>query len=144
MKKLTSYFMSSQVAGSAAFDLSENCPFCNEILIGSRSSEKSQAFDFSIKSTFIGGAVGVLSGFIMLYLPYSNFTFILSPLSGVIAGSVIGAISGTMLDVLTYEEYPECASVTVTVPESKGGIIASTLRKKGAAKVLIENYEKQA
>ena len=137
MKKLTSYFTSSQAAGAAAYDLSENCPFCNEILISSRSTEKSQAFDFSIKSTFIGAAIGVLTGFIMLYLPYSNFSLVLSPLTGLIAGSVIGAISGTMLDVLTYEEYPECASVTVTIPESKGGIIASTLRKKGAANTFL-------
>lgn len=139
MKKLTSYFTSAQAAGAAAFDLSENCPFCNEILIGSRSTEKSQAFDFSIKSTFIGGGIGVLVGFILLSLPYSSFSFVLSPLTGLIAGSVIGAISGSMLDILTYEEYPECASITVTVPESKGGIIARTLKKKGATKVLIED-----
>ena len=139
MKKLTSYFTSSQAAGAAAFDLSENCPFCSEILIGRRSTEKSQAFDFSIKSTFIGGAAGVLMGFILLSFPYSSFSFVLSPLTGLIAGSVIGAISGTMLDVLTYEEYPDCASVTVTVPESKGGIIASILKKKGAVKTLIES-----
>ncbi|MBR2885856.1 MAG: hypothetical protein IKB93_13870 [Clostridia bacterium] len=139
MKKLTSYFTSSQAAGAAAYDLSENCPFCNEILIANRSTEKSQAFDFSIKSTFIGGATGVLIAFILLSFPYSSFSFVLSPLSGLIAGSVIGAISGSMLDVLTYEEYPECASVTVTVPESKGGIIASTLKKKGAVKTLIES-----
>ncbi len=132
MKKLTSYFTSGEAAGAAAFDLSENFPYCNEILIGSRSTEKSQAFDFSVKSTFIGGAAGTLIGFILLLLPYSGFSFVLSPLTGLIAGSVIGAISGTMLDILTYEEYPQCASITVSVPEGKGGIISRTLRKKGA------------
>lgn len=137
MKKLTSFFTSAQAAGAAAFDLSENFPYCSEIRIGSRSTEKSQAFDFCVKSTFIGGAAGVLTGFILLSLPYSGFSFVLSPFSGLIAGSVIGAISGTMLDILTYEQYPRCASVTVTVPKSKGGIIASTLKKKGAARTFL-------
>lgn len=141
MKKITSYFTSSQMAGSAAFDLSENYPYCSEILIGSRSTEKSQAFDFSIKSTFIGGAIGVLMGFILLSFPYSSFSFVLSPLSGLISGCVIGAISGTMLDVLTYEEYPECASITVTVPQNKSGIISQTLRKKGAASIFLLKHK---
>lgn len=139
MKKLTSYFTSSQIAGAAAFDLSENFPYCSEILIGSRSTEKSQAFDTCTKSTFLGGAIGTTMGFILLLLPYSGFLSVISPLTGLITGSVIGAISGTMLDILTYEEYPQCASVTVTVPKSKGGVISRTLKNKGAVKTLIES-----
>lgn len=133
-KELTAFFTDAEKAGIAAFDLSENFPYCKKITVSN-----GKFSDICLQATFTGAFWGVFIGIVLHILSGNGNFSAIFPLSGLISGCVIGAISGCILEFLRENALSAGVNVTVTLPENKSGIISHLLRKKGATKTFFLN-----
>ena len=137
MNHFTAYFTDCNCAHAAAFEISEGCQNCGEIIVSEESSETAQIPSYITHCLIAGALIGYIAGALFTLLPSSGFFSRISIISGIISGSVIGALAGMLIDLTAYELSPVCSVVSFAVPQNRRYELIRKLKRRGAVKISV-------
>ena len=137
MKKITAFFDNDENAKATADTI------CNkfsgkEAAVSMASTEDAQISRYAYYFTAFGAASGIVLGLLARVISGIGFFGTISPVTGLICGSVIGAIVGSLFDILFTEETPHIPKLTLLAPPENCGRISRVMKKRGAIAVFIE------
>lgn len=136
MKKLIAFFDNDENAKSTADTILGKFSG-KDISVSMASAEDAQISQYAYTFTAFGAAAGIVLGLLAGVIRGIGFFGTISPVTGLICGSVIGAIVGCLFDILSTEETPHIPKVTLSAPRESCGKISRVLKKRGAIAVFI-------
>lgn len=137
MNHFTAYFTDCNAAHAAAFEISEGCTNCGEIIVGEERSENAQIPSFILRCLIIGALLGYIVGTLFTLFPSAGFFSRISTVCGIISGSVIGTLAGMLIDLTAYELTPVCSVVSFCIPKNRRYELIRRLKRRGAVKISI-------
>ena len=137
MKKITAYYSDHENAKATAFSLAQSYSFEEDITLDCADSQDFSLFNYSLPSTLIGALLGSILGISATLIPNMLLFSYIAPLSGLISGTVVGAICGCIIDYLNYADFPQCSYITLSINDEEAGDILRKLRKRGAIKITL-------
>lgn len=137
MRNITAYFIDSQSARIAAEKIAGENITRGDIRLFGVESEKVLLATYTVFCIFAGASLGLILGAGVALIPEIGIFAKISAVTGLLSGAAIGAVTGTLLDVLVCENAPTCASVSMEADEKFLGKISKRLKKQGAFKVVL-------
>ena len=136
MKKIIAFFDNKENAASTADTLCDR--FCGrDICISMTNAEDADISQYTYLFTAFGATAGIVLGLLAKVITGIGFFGTISPVTGLICGSVIGAIVGCLFDILFAEETAHIPRLTLSAPAENCGRISRILKKRGAIAVYI-------
>ncbi len=138
MKKLIAFFDSDELAKSVAEVLSEKVCENSEISLNAQKADQTFVSGYAYKTTLLCAAAGIILGLAASQIRGIGFFGTISPVTGLIIGCVVGAITGCLLDFLTFDGVEYFSRLSLFAPDENEGYISRILKKRGALSVCIE------
>lgn len=136
MKSFTAYFADCNAAHAAAFELSEG-DNCGEIVVEEQRFENAKMPSFAFRGLVIGALLGYIAGAAVMLVSTAGFFGRISGVCGIIAGSVIGTVTGVLLDLTAYDLSPVCSVVRFDARKNDCAEIVRRMKRRGAIKISV-------
>lgn len=138
VKRIIAFFDDDNIAKSTASALSERVCEGSKLTLAVADEDEFLAPGYAYKSTMLCSGAGTILGICASYIPGIGFFGTISPITGLIAGSVVGAVAGVLLDFLLESSSDYFFKMGLCAPEKSEGSIYKILRKRGAVSAYIE------